>query len=894
MPNPSDDPGLLSSVGSWLSLPGYSVRNAIRGNFTGAGRNLVDFLGDAVDAPLPGDWIPHLSTPADKPEFSDVIGGMSPGIVKSGVDLLGNVATDPLSYVPGSVVAKGLGAASKGIGAGVKALGTVAPGAETALRQGYLGTKSALGWLKPATPGLEDILTGAEQAGQRVSNAGLDATKSLYADTPEDVRKGLFQALNNYQGVPGAATKLDPTFNAASPTFGDLPAQEAQLAKHVSALNVPPETQQAILDLGKKRLPLTMNQWEEGTKDFPIFTPNGGEGQAPMLYGQRQFSPVLTPEMSALLGEGDRAVAAKATKGRTLEQGDLADYLNQPPQLGPGGSPNPTLEEDIAKADIARAQQQGRMATRAQFGSDLVKHFGAANDKFVSLADEESRGAVSRILDDFKQGDPEGYLLAKNLWEGQGPRGPILEALANANKLFKPAAVYGVFFPRVGGIMKNILSFPAQYGLQGEGKLAGAQLARTPATIYSAMRAGVQKAFGMQMPSTELDQSLDLMEQAVKASGGRSANAIAALQAQGRPDLALAMQHGVADGFVSRESVEDSISKSTWGHKILASMGMGTKSQDKIFDMADAPAAAFQGAEQTARLGGFLDAYKARIAQGLPPDEAAAKAAQIVQDSLYDYGIKTGANRTLRTLIPFAAFQTNAIRQSAQFVAKHPAAAVALGEGMKDKQDSPIYNYMQGKTNVPLGLDEKGNPSYISSLGLPFESLAQIPNPSANLLDFGRDVEQNLIGSSHPLLKTAYSAISGRDPTFQSQYGSYDRVPLIGSAGTAGRIYNQVAGTGLLQPVLNPLAQAQHLTDERHSLPVRLLNFLTGANVVSVDPAIAEQQQLADSLRTDPSVMKFTRYVPATGDTDAKELIKHLGQVNKKVSDQRKAQAPIQ
>jgi hypothetical protein len=321
---------------------------------------------------------------------------------------------------------------------------------------------------------------------------------------------------------------------------------------------------------------------------------------------------------------------------------------------------------------------------------------------------------------------------------------------------------------------------------------------------------------------------------------------------------------------------------------------MGEQAQDRLFNMADAPAAAFQGAEQTARLGGFLDAMKARTAKGMPMEQAAQEAAKLVQDSLYDYGVKTGANRTLRTLIPFAAFQTNAIRQSAQFMAKHPAAAVGLGEGMKEKQDQPLYPYLQGKTNIPLGADKQGNPSYLTSLGLPFESLAQIPNPSANVADFGRDIKRQVIGMSHPLVKSAYSAISGSDPYFETPFGSYSKLPMVGDLGATGRLLNEASGTGLIQPLTSPLQQAQQLTDERHTLPVRLLDFLTGANVVSVDPALAEQQQLQQSLKTDPTVRQFTKFVPQPGDSDAKALIAHLSAVAKQAKAHREAAIPAQ
>jgi hypothetical protein len=68
------DRGLFLSGLDWLNRLSGPVKNTLRGNLGGAGRQLVDLLGDIVDAPLPGDWIPHIAKPEDDVEVSDMLG----------------------------------------------------------------------------------------------------------------------------------------------------------------------------------------------------------------------------------------------------------------------------------------------------------------------------------------------------------------------------------------------------------------------------------------------------------------------------------------------------------------------------------------------------------------------------------------------------------------------------------------------------------------------------------------------------------------------------------------------------------------------------------------------------------------------------------------------------
>ncbi len=240
-------------------------------------------------------------------------------------------------------------------------------------------------------------------------------------------------------------------------------------------------------------------------------------------------------------------------------------------------------------------------------------------------------------------------------------------------------------------------------------------------------------------------------------------------------------------------------------------------------------------------------------------------------------------------MIPFFQYQAKAIPQQAKFLAEKPYVATALASLMGTKQDEPVYPYMEGKTNISIGRGEDGNSQYITGLGLPYESLGQIPNPSDDLRTFGRDIARDVVGSSQPLLKSAFGAISGRDPYFNSDFGSYGKAPIVGEAGAAGRAYNLLAGAGAIQPLDSPLRMISGALDDRKSAGVRALDLLTGANVADVDPNRALQQLLQEKLENTPSVHKHLTLFQTDKDPDTQALLKQMAEARKSVREHRKA-----
>jgi hypothetical protein len=886
-----EDPGLLSSVLDELSLPGYMIRNLLQGNLAGAGRNLVDFGGNLVDAALPGDWIPGISEKDDKPEFSDLIGGMDDGWAKFGVNLVGNTLTDPLSFIPGAAVAKGLGGAGKAIGAGVKAVDKILPGTADVARNALVGTKSAMGWLKPVMPEAQDALEQASNAKSLTNQAGQAEVQRILKGTTGQERQDVFDIMQNIGRSPtGIVGQLAPIQATGFMTPAD---QLAEFTRRAAMTGKDPAHIQRLNQIAKQLIPYTHNQWAEGVEKG-VFSPNKGVAEIPDALGNTIKQPweidaeQMSPGLYAQRTWQDAAEQGlpagggmQATKPRELHTGqDIAD------ELAFGGMARGTsLESDIGTVAANRAGQQANLVSRAALMKSLL------GSNFKHITDPDNIAEMEKILEHLPSVDPEGARLIEAAYKGIPARGNLMGALHKANAIFKPAAVAGVGIPRVGSIVKNTLGFPQQLAMQGEWKEAGKQLMRTPATLYEAGKktlGGYAPGLASKLPSTEIGKDGKAIEQALAASGGRADNVIKHLESQGREDLADAMRYGAIDGFVSSEVAQNSIRNSGFVKDALGKVGVGEAGKARVGDILDAPGKGFQAAEQGGRLGSFKSIYQDLIGRGVPRDEAGRQAADRVNGSLYDYSTKTHANRAYRDLVPFGHFTSQASRQGAKFLTENPWAAVAASSAFGQNDKNPVYQSMEGKLNIPIGMDDTGHQSYITSLGLPLEALGNIPNPSADLPDFGRQFEQDVIGASHPLVKTAYSVASNRDPYFGTDAGQYDKIAGH-SAGAVGKAYNRLAGTGLIQPISGPIQQLGSLLDDKGSLPEDLIGLTTGARMVHVDEDQALRQQLEESLKRNPDVRSATSLYSESDDPETVDLLRQLTEAKARLKAKRKA-----
>jgi hypothetical protein len=189
--------------------------------------------------------------------------------------------------------------------------------------------------------------------------------------------------------------------------------------------------------------------------------------------------------------------------------------------------------------------------------------------------------------------------------------------------------------------------------------------------------------------------------------------------------------------------------------------------------------------------------------------------------------------------------------------------------------------------SVPAGLDENGNPQYITSLRLPFEGLAAVPGFDAD--DLYRDLGSPL----QPLLKTAVSYATGKDTFTGGEFGQYDKI-LGEHMGETGRVYNNLKNTGVLQPFTAPVDQLTNLLDSRKSLSERAIQATTGVKMQSVDPDLAKKLELEKYLKDNPEVQQYTGYFQPKGeDMDAglSELLSQLNDAKEKLREKRRLAA---
>jgi hypothetical protein len=331
-----------------------------------------------------------------------------------------------------------------------------------------------------------------------------------------------------------------------------------------------------------------------------------------------------------------------------------------------------------------------------------------------------------------------------------------------------------------------------------------------------------------------------------------------------RPDLQAALNLGVMDNFVSSEELlRRMASDSRWA---------------KAVDMSMWPSAIGQGLEQRMRLGTFKDL--------LASDKSPEEAARIIKDTFLDYSIPGVANRTFRDVIPFGAFMSQTIPQQAKFIAKYPVVGVAASQLYGDDEGLPKYPWLEQQMSYPFGLDEKGNPQYLTGLGLPLEALEGIPGLS------GSDIYSDVVGSMQPFLKTGIAYATGIDPFTGGDWGEYSKV-FGQDLGAAGRAINIAKGTGLTQPITGALDQFAPLFDERTNAAEKAARMLTGVRTASVDPDLAERRKLEAYLETRPDIQTAPAYYQTGEDGDLSAVLKELREVKERLAEKRKAAAAL-
>lgn len=846
-----EHPGLIPSFLDFVDRLGQPGLNLIHGNLGGAGRQLVDLLGDIPDAILPGDLIPHISRPEDFVSGHQLTGidqQAHPALAK-GADVLIDTLANPASFFGGSMF-KGAG---KAIGAGLAAL---PQGAQEGVAAAGAKLRSIAG-AENLSPEVEAIRNRALAAESAVKKAQYGFGADLFKGTSKEDQEALGQVMhgvetdqagNPVQRLPGATAQDRLASYLATPRPGVNAAWLKDAVGKVQGFN------QIQWKEGLQRGTLGGNQfYDKGMPPTPDYFP-------------RQFSGFEN-------GAGEDATSRAKFMQNRAEELDNPDklfaYLQAHPEI--------KLQMNAKEALAQRASGAGEQARRASIGRDVTQ------DPDYAQADPVHAANAQSALADLSSLTPEESKVLTDLYQGLPAREGIPALLAGANRGFKKFAVYGAVIPKLGTMVSNLISGAWQIAANPEtryrtlasikdiipnaiGSVAeGGQYAAGPGGVsdfLAALDQGIAKVFGTNVSGADLAE----YENAFRQSGGSVQRAMQMVQ---NPTMKAAIENGViGSGFVDSEQMLNEANRTGW--KGFAG---------RLWDM---PGKMFQGTEDRMRYSIFKSLTEDK---GMAPADAAREA----NESLYNYHVSSADNRLARDIVPFFQFQAKAIPQAAAFLKEKPWLMPILSQLNNQSQGQPIEPYMQGKTNIPIGKDEQGKDQYITGLRLPYESLSAIPNPSSDPLEFGREIEQNIIGSTQPLLKTAYSYISGRDPYYESTPGSYTKIPALDDTlGTeAGRIYGTLASTGAIQPLDSALRQIKSWTDPSHSVPVRLLDSLTGANIADVDPNKAIQDQLQETLSRDPDVQQYRTFYQRSKDPATQALLQDYQSAKKAVKEGR-------
>lgn len=204
------EPGAFGSFLRWLDRPFQVVGNALQGNFASAGKQLIDFGGEALDAALPfGDWIPQATTERDFIEPSSLVGlDDAHWLPKTAADVVIGTVLNPASWFTfgGAGAAGGVAKGLSRTGELAKRAALASPAADDAARAAVKAAQKNIKLSKK--PGIFGESYGLSQSEQHI-DALAQLRKSLNAKK-RGIRKELQEAVD-----PGSDLASQTTANSA-------------------------------------------------------------------------------------------------------------------------------------------------------------------------------------------------------------------------------------------------------------------------------------------------------------------------------------------------------------------------------------------------------------------------------------------------------------------------------------------------------------------------------------------------------------------------------------------------------------------------------------------------------------------------------------------------------
>lgn len=908
MPLPPSDPGPFLSLMGWLDDAGQIAPNLIKGRYRAAGRKTLDLLGDIPDALLPYDVIGHVGDEDEYIRPSELAGidpMSSPALAKI-TDMVGGAVLNPLSYSNAAALGRPLAAAGrlakKGAAKGFEML----PDAlSKPLSEIGTTARRSLNWLD-VDPKRAAQIDQAKAAGVKSDATRQAEIERTLAWLPADERVGIYemQSRLDRKGLTDrdqwAVTQSDDEVLARFPAsshdrmrqgkedfrrINSLMADDDNLGLHQNPNYTPHQySGEYYEDIDSPSWMPTTGMKPGPFKGKKLDTPEDslefmrGHADVDMetdilkVASRRSNEQARATEKAHLAAQmlPEKAAELRAKLGGRADDVDRASNIEQQiyaiehPPVVHGAPPAPPLP-------LSPGAEAKLTSLRSEL--DLQKQYDSFNSGF-NLSNADHVSAIRSMIKEIgqKPGGADTAYRLEGVFNGIQERTGVLSLLALGNRYFKAAATYGFIIPRMAFNTGNRFSNVWQQVSAGENRLqrGGKSLLTAPNDLWGSVDDGIMKLTNKsRWAGGELTNGLDVIEQAIKSAKGDLKAVDSFIAANGGTNAKMlqeAMEDGVLNGFVSTEQLMRLMAQTPW-----------KKAYNNLVDM---PAAIARGVEQRIRLGTYMD-----IRKNGGTREAAR---QTTKDTALDYDVPGVANRTFRDIIPFGAFLSQNVKQQAKFLADKPYVATAAAPLFTSDDGSPKYPWMENTMALPVGLDEQGNPQYMTSFRMPIEGLATIPGGGSD--DWYRDV----VGSMQPLAKTAVSAIVGKDPFTGREFGTYDKF-MGEEAGALGRAWNVVKGSGVIQPLSGPMDQVANWIDERKSAGERAIQGLTGFRFASVDPDMAARQRIEDYLGDNPQVHQYKGYFQEKGQEDPglSELLKDLSEAKARLKAKREAAAGV-
>lgn len=853
-----EQPSAFESVLRYLGRPQKMLFNALKGNTQGVVNQAADIIGDTVDAFLPGNNIKEFSRDEDKPEFSDVIGGMQPGIAKSAVDILGGVALDPLTYIPL------VGWGAKGLKAAGSAALTTELGSELAptIKKIGDGIRSTTGNLNVA-PEVESAIAKGKATGNQVLQASREYALDKFKNVDPDVFRKARLLIEDVKETPNGFERI----GIDKPTkFGDLQTQKDLINKRLENVEWDDTTKEAVrnylheaADFSFKQAELGNSSVQSGGRGIFNFDQNQVPGkafQAPLDYHPRGWTN--EEDVPSLFNKNPSAI--KISKARSIETPE--EFIAKAKDLKSKGLD--IFEQSDPAVVWGKYAEQTSLASKKAKTADELAQFGMQH----SVSSNKFNGEVEDIIKEYeKAGDMDSALALRNHFNGIAKREGFDKALGWVNNVFKPYATAGAFVPKMPFNTRNAAASIAQVASNDQARQAIFDYMKTvPGSVGAGAKEWVYR-LGASVNPSRFDK---IRELATKAGGDEAA--LLGLLEKEDANLAKAFKTGVIDnGFISSEGRLDALNR--------------PRTITDWKNVRDAPQAWSHTTEQSIRMGLFESLLKHNV----PADEAA----KIVKKTMYDYDYTSIANRRIRDIIPFAQFTMKAVPQFANLAMENSLvgrASVPFARELftQSSDEHPLPQWLANAPAIPLG-SEDGKSEYLTSLGLPFEVASSIPNPSDDIRVFGRQAEQGIVSQVNPALKFGYSLLSGRDPYFGSDFASYDKTPAaltklgLPENGDVGRYYNLAASSGLTQPISSPINTISNVVDDKKDLLDKILSLTGPVKVASVDDNQALQSTISNYLSTNPEAKQYRTFYSQSTDPDTLAAIEQLKKVKKEI-----------